>query len=257
MLAAPSPNPGLTPSPTPSELHVNGLAKVTVKQLRQMVDPANPKNHSFEEPGQSYERMLLPLHRDDEIYLVDGPLKVDGREFWKVAETEYFVGCCAPFGWIPTTNSDGIATVEPVMPECGDASQDFVALSPPANGSLSVLACYGGMELHVRGPLICSRPTVDSAYEIDGPWKSQTLCDVGDRMSVYGEAVTSLVEDPNYGDWYADFVRLTGHFDDPASSECNWTYGTYMNIVPDTGGPAETAEFACRTLFIVTHVESI
>ena len=103
---------------------------------------------------------------------------------------------------------------------------------------------------------MCSQPIVDSAYTLDGPWNDQTLCDIGER-GVYGDAVTSLMDHPNYGGWYADFVRLTGHFDDPEASSCRWTPGTYLNVVPDAGVPAETAQFACRTLFIVTGVESI
>jgi hypothetical protein len=71
--SSPTDNATPTPTPAPTGLHANGLANVTVDRLRQMADPNNPNDHAFEGPGQVLERTLVPIRRDQEVLLVDGP----------------------------------------------------------------------------------------------------------------------------------------------------------------------------------------
>lgn len=172
---------------------------------------------------------------------------------WKIADD--WVGCCAAFGWVPARTQDGSSTLEALILDCPDPSVEIVALGFPSPSK--PIACFGNTELHVRGVIECSEPIVDSAYELDSPWRSRRFCDLSERIAVYGNAATSLLDTPNYGSLYTDFVLVTGHLGDPRSSECQWTAGTYINVVPEEGGPPETAEFACRQLFVVTAIESI
>jgi hypothetical protein len=63
-----------------------------------------------------------------------------------------------------------------------------------------------------------------------------------------GSAVPSA-----YAVYYTDFVELTGHFNDPESSDCVWTEGDFMQF-DVSGAPKETAVFSCQNRFVVTAV---
>lgn len=258
--ATPTVEPPPSPSPTPAGLHVNGLARVTVNELRRLADPERPRDHAFESPAAAFANYLSPLRRDQEVFLIDGPRELDGRQYWKVADDPF--GCCAPFGWIGATSASGDPTIEPVEVECPDLSQTFVAFRFPGVNRLGVVSCFGSTEVRVRGVLTCEQPTADASYWLGGvPWieplpepRSCYLDNFEEQISVYGHPVTSLLDNPNYAVYYTDFVELTGHFNDSASSDCVWTQGDFMQFdVSDA--PKETAVFSCRNRFVVTAVE--
>jgi hypothetical protein len=244
-----------TPASEPETIRAGGLAEVIVGQLRQVADPAHPEDRAFQSPRYAFERTLQPVQRGTGVYLVESRV-VENRTWWRVAVDPY-VGCCAPFGWIPATDRDGEPAIAPVELYCPSTdahltSYDFVhpeSFEPPV--------CFGDREIEMRGYLACARPIVDAAYFLTGfgSWDQTGIeCQLDDRMSVYGELVTSLsVGSPSD---FEDFVDLTGYYYDPDSDTCRWTPGNYMAI-PVDGAPTDTAEFGCQMRFVVTSVSPL
>jgi hypothetical protein len=248
--------PPRQPPPTPQTLRVGGMARVNVERLRQLYDPERPNA----KPPASLGETLAALTRAEEVFLLEGPRRVDGREFWKVAA---YRGRTL-FGWIPSTTDSGKPAIVPPDEPCPSVSEDFIAVTFPGRDGRRGLSCFGDADVSVRGILSCAEWQVDAFAWLEGASWLESLedaieCGLGeydDNMRVYGEVVTSLLDDPNYGGRYTDFVEVTGHFDDPESEACYWVSGNYMPAdVSDY--PPETAVFACRIRFVATEVRSI
>ena len=121
---------------------------------------------------------------------------------------------------------------------------------------LARLECFGSGDLQATGLVDCSRPIADGPAFIDSPWEhrpdSPLSCNLDDQFfRLVGNVLRAFVGSSETG---SQTSLITGHFDDPGSSECRWIPGDYGNIVPNEGGPAETARFDCRLQFVVTDL---
>jgi hypothetical protein len=218
-----------------------------------VADPAQPQDRAFESPRFPVERTLRPLLRAYDVYLLESRV-VDGREWWRVADDAY-LGCCAPFGWIPVTNREGEPLMVPSEVHCPSTSPRVTSYDLVHPGSFEPPACFGHGEIVMRGYLACTRGLiVDAPYFLSGlsSWDQTGVdCQLDARMTVYGEAVTSLVESSAAD--FEEFVDVTGHYYDPGSQHCRWTPGNFMQM-PVDDAPLDTAEFACQMRFVATSV---
>jgi len=242
-------------STPPSGLEVGALATVLVDGVRQLADPNKPRSHAYESPGVMGSRSLSRLKQGTHVYVVDGPLVVGDATYWKVAPEESFFGCCAPFGWISAT-SNAEATIGPFSPICPETSQPLSATDMLSLEPLTRLECFGNGDLKATGLVSCSKPIADSPAFIDSPWEHAPdrplYCTLEDQfIPMVGDVLRSFVGSSDTG---SQASIITGHFDDPGSSECRWVPGDYGNIVPNEGGPTETARFDCRLQFVVTDL---
>jgi hypothetical protein len=251
--ASPSPTPSLslsTPSPAPSAAAVQPahLATVLLDGLVQVADPLDP-SRPFPSPRSRMEQQRLPLSSGQTVEVVSGPVQVDGASYWQVADSG-FAGCCAAFGWVADT-VNGKPTLSAMQPNCPDPSRELSPYDLVVLGPLAASVCYGSTDVSVAGTLTCSRPNADGAYSLGGAaWVSdQVWCYMG-QPRVYGAAVTGLAD---AGGGFDGAVVVTGHYDEPSSSDCRWTAGSLMQF-DLSDAPVATAQFACRTLFYVVEV---
>jgi hypothetical protein len=238
----------------PPTVTVGALASVTVNALRQIADPTHPRDKAWEKP-RTNQRWLEPLNEGDIVYVIDSQ-SVDGVLWWKVADSAR-VDCCAPFGWI-TATGDASRTTVPVEPNCPDAGIPMTGMRMGQLDRLVALVCFGSTPLSVTGNLSCDDTHGDAAVEVASPWPNGVSqlpnCQI-DATRVVGDVLRTLIGTESRVDMHA---TLTGHFDDPRSSECEWIHGSLhggvFDILPPEGGPADTAAFDCRTQFVVTEV---
>jgi hypothetical protein len=251
-VATPSVTPRPTPTPPPTTLAPDVLAEVLVHQVKQVADPEHPRQTSFQSPANQIERGLQPLQRAYDVYLLDHRL-VDGTDWWQVADSA-FLGCCAPFGWIPSLDADGSPTIAPAPVYCPEPVGSLTTYDLIHPDGFEAPICFGKGDITIRGYLACDRPAIDAAIFLSGLRSYDQTgyeCRLDDRMTVYGEAVPLTVEESPQA-WH-DVVDVTGHYFDPGSDACRWAPGNYAPF-PIDNAPVETAQFACEMRFYATSV---
>src|SRR5687767_1297665 len=105
---APSPSPQPTPTLPPPSLHIDGLATIAREGVRLWLDPAGGDS--------GRKKDFLDLAAGTHVLLVDGPLTVDGIDYWQVFpstrayETE--------LGWVAAEGNQGNPNLVPIAPAC-------------------------------------------------------------------------------------------------------------------------------------------
>jgi hypothetical protein len=205
-------------------------------------------------PGVSAESEIYPerLNEPMLVFVVDGPVRVDGFDWYLVDPMYICVDLCPEqprFGWVAQAGKDGETWIAATTIDCPSPHPDTL-------GWLSTgerLACFGDVPLTLEG-------IIGGCYAAETPvaWK-QTSCsllppdyvprDTFERfLSLYP---AEGVQIPRTG----SDVRVTGHFDDPMAATC----AVLANPAPDFGVPpvpAERAVLSCRGDFVVTSIES-
>jgi hypothetical protein len=255
-IATPGATPTLQMGPTasPAGLRVGALAKVTVDQLQQVADPTRPRDGAFQSPRSALARALSPLTSGQDVYLLEGPRTIDGRDWWRIADSA-FVGCCAPFGWIPATTAQGAPAIQADQPICSPGSK-VTAENIKGAGDFGWPACLSGADVALHGTLVCSRPIIDAPYFLSGfsSWyDSGYECQVDSALNVYGSTLIDLIKTRGSSDGWQGSADLTGHFYEPTSDGCRWAEGDLYQI-PVDNAPIDTAQFACQMRFFVTTV---
>jgi hypothetical protein len=207
--------------------------------------------------------------------IVEGPVEADGYPWYALAwpGLPSIGGCeenCWTFGWAAAADTDGTAWLTAADPPCpADPVSTVATLAAMPPGER--LACFGNDEVTVTGYLapetegrgcnpgydhepawlgpcpIGFLQAKETRFELEGPEMAANVhvqvgtCDFG------GRSPESCPFVPYIGQW----VQVTGHFDDEASSACT--------IQPREGSEAIITEayavYLCRERFVVTAIE--
>jgi hypothetical protein len=265
----PGPTPSVAPSaspagrlpvvtPPPGILPPGSTATVAVDGLNVREGPATTAT------------VVATLAKGDTVTVlhdIENPLPVivSGVSWYEVWY-EMTTGAAQRMGWV-AAGEGGLAYLEPPTSEtCDDLPGDAVTLAQLIEaGGWHRLACLGNAPLTLTGVIDfhcqggARGGTYEPAWLVD--WcPSQTLTPE--------ETVNKLVPGPGTLDRYTldmvaapggpsvqprgTIVRVTGHFDDPASATCRIEPG------PDFSGLwSGASELLCREQFVVTQIEKL
>jgi hypothetical protein len=255
----PEPTPIPTPEPTPlaslssGPLRIDGLALVVVDGLRVRSAPGTDADSSIR--GEA-------LTKGREVFVVAGPEPANGYLWW---QAQGLTGTGA-FGWIAAAGRDGEIWVSPATVACpADPSIADLAWL----GGARSLACYGGRDLQIRafrqqfcGDGIASGAGSprwinevfggDALFDREWHWGDETALDET-ALEIYGRAHPSLLESGtpyfNCSEEGTGWFDVTGHFDDPVSSDCRFTYFDDLTSGEREMEPALSIT-ACRQTFV-------
>lgn len=256
--APPEPLPTLAARPlaslTSGPLRIDGLALVVVDGLRVRSAPGT---------GTDSKVLAEPLTKGSEVFIVDGPTSANAYSWWQVQA----VTGSRFFGWVAAAGRDGEVWLAPATVECPQKPTvgDLARL-----GGARSLVCYGGRDLQIRAFRrgFCGDGIAMSAGSpewINGVFGGDALLDreaeFGDEtaLEIYGRAHPSLIDSsPEYqicGDASDGWFDVTGHFDDPVSSDCRIT------AYDETSDPSLEVEMEpalsilwCRQTFVYTDL---
>ena len=249
----PIPTPGYTPPSVATILQVDGLARVVVERLRQVVDPENPTAHP------RLNRGLNVLLSGRVVLLTDGPRSVRGRDYWQVFDdslgrTVDLDDPGRPLGWVPALRDD-VATLTPYQPECPPTLPTTAAEVQQLQGlrDFAGYACFGTREIVLTGHVRCYEGHGDgvlAAPFFDG----RRTCEL-DGVYVNGEPVFDLLPESGPLREIEGSYEVRGQFDHPDSRRCTWKP---LAAPPGPSGtPDPGAVAACRQFFVVTAVEEL
>jgi hypothetical protein len=170
-----------------------------------------------------------------------------------------------PFGWIAAAGLDGEIWLAPAGVAC--PSDPSIADLARLGGARS-LVCYGRQDLQIRAfrQQFCGDGMAsgegspgwiygvfggDALLDREAKWSDETA------LEIYGRAHPSLLDSGspyfNCGQEGTGWFDLTGHFDDPASPDCRFTFF-------DDPGSGERGEepvlsmTKCRQTFVYTDL---
>jgi hypothetical protein len=257
--AAPDPTPETTPeatpqaSPTSGPLRVDGLALIIADELRVRSAPGTGVDSTIR--GE-------PLTKGREVFLAAGPVAANGYDWWQVQVlTEP-----RRFGWVAAGHDSEVwlapaAVACPIDPSVADLAR---------LGGARSLVCYGRRDLHIRAYRLqfCgdgiamaegSPRWIIEVFGGDSLLDREVVRGEDDSaLEIYGRAHPSLIESGaeylSCGDKGRGWFDLTGHFDDPVSSECRYTYYDMTNDEPLEEEPALTVT-RCRETFVFTKIQ--
>jgi len=190
-----------------------------------------------------------------------GPLMVDGRRWYTLASTE---ATDAPdYGYVVLDPTGDQVSLEPVTCPTGEPG---IATLGPLSG-WERLACNSDREIVLEGHEIVGfggfRPGAYSPEWLNGFLGAFAIADPDDpskylfvRVAPDGPDVT---RPQPAGEMGSALLRVTGHFNDDASTSCSVT-----ELPVDPANSTETAdlepiaaELSCRTEFVVTDFEVV
>lgn len=202
--------------------------------------------------------LQVPIPAGQVVYLQMvgevGPYEADGAIWYPVAWALDFEAWPifpegVSFGWLPVAR-DGFATVELMEVVCPDGEPDAATLAVMT--PWAQLTCYGTDELVLDGGWIAGHGGV-VPWEGEPAWlvmpsfdRAITPTD-GEQPFFFVTAPDLSVDPVLFG---GAEVRITGHFDDPASGACLIRAGD-----PPGDQPAESVRTYCRERFVVTSIE--
>ena len=192
-------------------------------------------------------------------YIADwGPVEADGLTWYPVRPftADTLPDVPAPiqdaeeeFGWVAAAD-DNQPLIELVDPRCTDAEPTLEVLQ--SLEPWERLACYGNETLTIEGTFGCG----GCGGLFPGTFEPEWLAAPGgfDLLSVdpQGRIGPFVVYFPPDVERLSggEIVRLTGHFDDPAATECVVAPGD-----PPAGIDERTAVLYCRERFVLEAVE--
>jgi hypothetical protein len=186
-----------------------------------------------------------------------GPYEADGTVWYPVTWAPDFEAWpITPdgglTGWLPTAR-DGFATVEPTEVSCPSAEPDTAQLAGMT--AWARLSCHGSDELVLDGGWIAGHggivPWNGEPAWLVMPSSDRALAPGNGGEPFYFVTAPAVSVDPDLVGGGTE-VRITGHFDDPASAECVIQAGE-----PLTDQPAESVRTYCRERFVVTSIEVV
>lgn len=245
--ASAEPSPSKTPAAsaeTPSRvtLHVGDFVRVVVSELNVRVKP------STSAPRVNEPRGLPPLQFGpgtddgvDDLFILDGPVRADGYQWWLVFATEYYwterngkvVTRPLPFpqnsGWVAAGNSKQDWLV-PIDDPCPGGQVDIAQLTTRVASWAVRLGCFPGQTLTLRA-WFDNADVLPAVFPERRSWESARNWDRLD-FRTYPESL----ELPAPEQW----VELVGQFDHPSSQSC-----------------AAAELLNCRTMFTITAIRGL
>ena len=244
-----SPAPTATPSPS---IAIDGIVQAQVANLRVR-----------DAPGLA-GRTLGTLPPGAQSFVVDGPVESDGYEWYRLHALGLpeGTGCEGPpqtdpyncpgwFGWVASSGPDGSVWLIPDVTACPAWSDGPLTEAPIfALGFLANLACFG-RETHVVSGHYLEIPDGIGGNCPDVPdellWLGCAGLDVlgqspqDDFSNGLSFAVAPGLRMPRRG----QMIEVTGHYDDPAASGCDFGMDTAQSIL------------FCRAVFVVTAAHAV
>jgi hypothetical protein len=218
-------------------------------------------------PGTDAASTILgePLTQGREVFVVAGPVPANGYLSWQaraVRRTDETFDL--PFGWVAEAGRDGEIWLAPAAVAC-PTEPSIAALA--RLGGAGALVCYGRRDLQIRAfrreacgdgstTMIGSPSWIAGAF--GGHWLLEAERIDETVRGIYARAHPSLLNSgtPYFGcgqegtGWF----DVTGHFDDPVSSDCR----TIVFDIPPAGGEREVEPALsiteCRQTFVYTEL---
>jgi hypothetical protein len=195
-------------------------------------------------PGVGADSRILDerLTEADLVYIIDGPVRADGYDWYQVAPFAWEMSDIAHEGpaivWVAAASRDSEAWIEPIVPDCPDQTLEAIQWL----SSLARLACFGAQPVTLEGMMGGCGTGSGTAGWLGGacqlvPFESEGQVPTGLLLRFHPEGTGS----PFRGTEMA--VRVVGQFDDPGAHEC----GEFAD------SPA-AGILSCRTEFVVTDV---
>jgi hypothetical protein len=158
-------------------------------------------------------------------------------------------------GWAAVGSGDQ-SYLELVAPRCPAGGPDLAALL--GMGAWERLACFGDRPLTVEGTYGCGGCGGTTGGDFAPQWLA--FPGIGFMLRVDWQDTSGVVQlrvAPDLGITYpadGSIVRVTGHFNDPASATCTMT-----RFNGDQGGPVDpaSAHLYCREQFVLDAFEII
>lgn len=252
----PSESPAPSPSPSPSE-----PATAAVIPNRAIAEVTTDSLNLRAAAGEGSEA-LATLEPGRRLFIIGEPSEASDLRWYRVAPFDDVEGCeggCGLIGFVATPlREDEEAWIEPVEVSC--PSSPMTAAQIGVLDPLEALHCYGRTEIEITGTLDLPIDGPDSPYRYTPEWLTQgSLLFMRDAWWItYRPHPDADLEEPERG----DVVRVTGHFEDPAATDCRAT------VDPDFFGGEIPDDFAstviparvvldCRTAFAWTEYEVI
>jgi hypothetical protein len=243
--AEPTASPSSASSPTPTEAPVpteppSGRAdifEVVTTDLVMRSAPGTGADSEIYEPSLSAPMLL---------YILDGPVGADDYEWYRVIRFEEFytdIGLPGPgVGWVAAAGKDGEAWIAPWTGTCPlPTALELMGRSP-----YLTLPCFGGRELTLEG--IFRDCTTYGQPGVVAPWLGDCVLVPfgyeGQLLAGFGFYLESASAVAN-----GEAVRVTGHFDDPASQSCVANPGGGFELTPP-----ELIVLGCRGSFVATEI---
>ncbi|MEA2608490.1 MAG: hypothetical protein QOJ75_733 [Chloroflexota bacterium] len=262
LTASPEPTPDATPDPTPDAtplasltsgpLRVDGLALVVADELRVRSAPGT---------GDRSVVRGEPITKGREVFVVAGPVSANGYDWWQV---QALTGL-AHFGWVASAARDGETWLAYASMAC---PRDTSLTDLARIGGARSLVCYGRSDLRLRAfrEQFCGDGTAAGSGSPDwiyGVFSGDRLLarkeKAGEELApeIYGRAHPSLLKSAaeffGCNDAGTGWFDLTGHFDDPVSSQCR-----FVDSDPTTGEPVDQEAALsitdCRQRFVYTEL---
>ena len=202
-------------------------------------------------PGQAALPVAIDaaLRRGDQVFIVDGPVRADGSDWYLVRAIEGLAS--GSFGWVAATSPAGAVWIDdrdsstcPTLP--GDALR--LGVLPEE----LLVHCFGGAELafELEANVYCLSPQAGSLeVPVEPAWFSPRCGSLsGDAC---GSCDIPLAVDPQFGALPREDHALwsfSGHFDDPAAASCGPVVGTVDALT------LASIVLRCRTTFVLTSL---
>lgn len=253
---APSESEGPTPSPSASE-----PATAAVIPNRAIAEVTTDGLNLRAAAGEGSES-LVTLEPGRRLFIIGEPSEASDLRWYRVAPFDDVEGCedgCGLIGFVATPIGDDddawIQEVSVTCPSSPMTAEQIGILDP-----LEALHCYGRNEIEITGTLDLPLHGPISPYRYTPEWLTQgSLLFLRDAWWItYRPHPDAGLEEPERG----DVVRVTGHFEDPAATDCRVTVDPdfFGGEIPDefesTVIPARVV-LDCRTAFAWTDYEVI
>ena len=233
---------GISMTP-PRGLVRDAIAEVVADTLRVRGLPSTSASSA------KFERLL---GRGDRVFIVDGPVRADGYD-WYLVQSMVDQGSepGAPFGWVAAASRDGVPWIDDVeetgCPSVPDDANRFGVLPPEV-----LIHCFGRTELsfELDANVYC---LPDEARQVEPAWMGAGCGELsGDACGSCGLAIAADpalgIEIPREqsGHW-----AFRGHFDDPAAATCHGI------TAGDTQAAQQFGVHLCRTTFVLSSLERL
>ena len=237
---------GISVTPAwPEPIRTDAVAEVVTTDLVVRTAPGTDASTS--------EILQPTLAAPQLLYVVDGPVAVDGFEWYLVRPFAYSYLPISPVpsGWLAAGGKDGEPWIAPARLSCPPPDLDAISRL----SDVTRLACFGNRTLTLEGTFGGCFVS-DPAHTSPG-WLAHTGCSLvpdGYRQDVTPSPgwLVMRVDDVSVNAQPDDRVRVEGHFDDPAAGTCT--------RVPLEGEPVPIPELVvldCRTQFVATAITAV